>query len=65
MLERLLLASTVTCLLYFSAQVGQSSANPTQTNQPFGYIKFESSSLPISRRVWSGFAASKPDYVFG
>ncbi|MGP0128833.1 MAG: hypothetical protein ACTMUB_06080 [cyanobacterium endosymbiont of Rhopalodia musculus] len=65
MLERLLLASTVTCLLYFSVQVGRSSVNPTQTNQPFGYVMFESSSLPTSREVWADSAFSKSDSVLG
>ncbi len=64
MLERLLLASTVTCLLYFSVQVGRSSVSPTQTNRPFGYVTLEGSSLPDSRRAWADFTVSNPNSVF-
>lgn len=65
MLERLLLASTVTCLLYFSVQVGRSSVNPTQTNQPFGYVTVESSYLPTPRGAWAELVVSNPDSIFG
>jgi hypothetical protein len=46
MLERLFLAGTVTCLLYVSFPFGQSSVNPTRTNQPASYVKIEG--LPMS-----------------
>lgn len=59
MLERLLLASTVTCLLYFSVQVGRSSVNPTQTNQPFGYVTFEGSAGTNPWKSQAKFAVSK------
>ncbi|HAC63146.1 MAG TPA: hypothetical protein DCF68_06295 [Cyanothece sp. UBA12306] len=43
MLERLLLASTVTCLLYLSGQIGQSSVTPIRTNQTFRYVTIDGS----------------------
>ncbi|ACK65200.1 hypothetical protein PCC8801_1130 [Rippkaea orientalis PCC 8801] len=41
MLERLLLAGTVTSLLYFSVQVSQSSVTPTRMNQPLRYVTID------------------------
>ncbi len=61
MLERLLLASTVTCLLYFSVQVGQSSVNPTRTNQPLGYITVEGSPISNPQTTQTNFIVSEPD----
>lgn len=45
MLERLILAGTVTCLLYLFLQFGQSSVTPTQTNQTASYVQFQPSPI--------------------
>ncbi|MEA5508988.1 hypothetical protein VB715_04350 [Crocosphaera sp. UHCC 0190] len=44
MLERLFLAGTVTCLLYLSLQLGQSSVTPTGTEQTASRVNIEHSS---------------------
>lgn len=43
MLERLILAGTVTCLLYLFLQFGHSSMTPTQGDQTASYIISEHS----------------------
>ncbi len=43
MLERLLLASTVTCLLYLSLQLGQSPGTPNVANQTASHVPIERS----------------------
>ena len=60
MLERLLLAGTVTCLLYFSVQVGQSSVTPTRTNQPFSYAKIDGLPIFSPQKTQSKLTVSEP-----
>lgn len=59
MLERLLLAGTVTCLLYFSVQVGQSSVNPTQTNHPLGYVTIDGSPMLTPQETQANLTISE------
>ncbi|MDJ0510192.1 MAG: hypothetical protein QNJ64_13195 [Crocosphaera sp.] len=56
MLERLLLASTVTCLLYFSLQFGQSPGTPNVANQT-------ASQFPIERSLDSEKNQNFPEFT--
>ena len=56
MLERLLLASTVTCLLYLSLQLGQSPGTPDVANQMV-------SKTPIERSIDSRENQNFPEFT--
>ncbi|MGK7942717.1 MAG: hypothetical protein AB4062_21675 [Crocosphaera sp.] len=56
MLERLLLASTVTCLLYLSLQLGQSPGTPNVTTRTANQV-------PIERSLDSEQNESFPEFA--
>lgn len=59
MLERLLLAGTVTCLLYLSLQLGQSPGTPDVTNQTASKVPIERSIDSQENQNFPGFTVAQ------